>query len=165
MSPQQHTTTGPQRNGSTTAGTRIPPANTGGASSSTATAATHFSKAIDNNTGELQNMIIVLSGLQNNQKQTVPAQPQQAEGLTTEKRKDFQKETNRKCEAILRYDMEKVNPQRPADWISSLQKLLETYRVEYLEDDELTEYIGEKRIPTEIRERLDTAGSVMQKNH
>lgn len=56
--------------------------------------------------------------------------------------------------------MEKFNPKRPGDWITALQKLLKTYRLEYVKDEDIPEKVSARGINQKMRDSLDTALSV-----
>lgn len=106
----------------------------------------------------LQGVVAVLSGIQQKQHQTITQSTANIQGSpTAEDKKELQKTIDKKFEAILAHKLDKFSRQRPADWVTAVQKMLRAYRVAFLEDDELPAEAREKGITEEMCDNLEVA--------
>lgn len=112
---------------------------------------------------------MVLTGIKQQQHQTAVQQntvqaTEIGDGArSAEDKRELQKAIEKKCEALLAHKMEELSPERPADWIQGVQKMLRTCRVELFEDHSLPKEAKARRITDEMREILEGAASTTAK--
>lgn len=159
--PPPQNNTGPPRTTGTRATNGAVPTGAVAASISTVTVvAEYFQAEMDNNTTFFQGLMSALNGIHQSQQINAQATATSNDPVALAENKDVQNEINRKFEAIIAYKMDTFCAQRPADWVNGLQKMLKTYRVEFLDPQELTTEAREKGITEDMRDALEAAAMI-----